>query len=324
LSASLINLDINHFAKIDDSPLGTSLRASLWRAESKIRVPNVLELHQKVIIKFYRQEVGNFNCALMRNHLKSIFASVSQANNYLASRVVLPIALVEKGGEFVGFAMNEVIEGSTFPLIFDNGSSKEQISELKFFLNRFIEQRKMGVPELGGERLLALIEDFLRSLALLHQNNVVVGDISPSNLIVSQKKNARNQDRILFLDFDSFRQAGTPHPMAPEGTPLWWAPEQEKNRKLQNTKESDVFKACLLIRRLLHHTIPSPVDSFSLYQSVIAERFLKNNGGQVLSQLINLGLSNNPRQRPRIQQLNYEFSLFRRNCIKSPKSSESI
>jgi serine/threonine protein kinase len=205
--------------------------------------------------------------------------------------------------------MKEFREGCTFNLNLFEKPQTKSLCQLKCFLNSPNEQRVLGVPILGVSTRLLLVEDFLRTLSILHSTGIIVGDISESNLVVQRKKDAITKNRMIFLDVDSFSHVNRPNPLGAESTPGWWAPEQTGNTA-QVSHQTDVFKASLLVKRFLHHVNESPSDSFRLKTSAVLSKFLISNNGRHFKALLDKGTGSLPSERPTSKQLSAEFTKF--------------
>ncbi len=313
MSLKILSLDLGVFSKPNSTLLSISDRSALYRVRSDKTLSPKIASNSDYILKIYSQKHLRGLNDSMRSHLELIQENLPLNKSYFESRMALPLASLQKDGKFIGFVMNDISRFSKFELVHHSGKREKVLSELKFFLNSYPERKRLGVPNLSNEVLLGLANDFLATLALLHEQKLIVGDISYSNLIVARRPNTKNPNRILFLDVDSFRHVAKHHPLGSESTPNWWAPEQLAKPASASTMASDVYKACLVIRRMLHHTSPSPTDSYSLKKSEVEGRFLRTHGGHLLHELIARGLEIEHSERPKMQEISYEFKSFVNN-----------
>lgn len=176
--------------------------------------------------------------------LPDAFASLPSAVN---DRVVAPLQVVTDQGRTVGFTMQAI--GSDFS--FTSPDGKKRLYEIQHLLNGHEYAHKIfpglnGYTQAASYRLLA---DLAGTLCALHERGIVVGDISPRNLLFSLS----GEPRMLIIDADSMVVNGRSVYADHAETPGWKAPEFESLPAAngQPTAASDRYKFGLLALRLI-------------------------------------------------------------------------
>lgn len=118
------------------------------------------------------------------------------------------------------------------------------------------------IATLTGKQVLVLFNSLAFSLRMLHEENVVHGDIKPDNVMVEQRSSDLYISKL--IDFDEAYVVG--EPPAPEhivGDPIYYSPELlryiKRDERLPNdalTTASDMFSLGLLIHRFLTGELP--------------------------------------------------------------------
>ena len=240
-------------------------------------------------------------------HLDEITRRIKFESTYFESRMAVPRAIAERDSRFVGFLMREFSEGCYFTKKYSDGEEVNSLLQLKEFLNKDSERNKVNVPKLKTIDRVEMIADMFTTLAKLHEHGLIVGDISGSNLVLQKKASRTGNLRVLFLDVDSFWHLGAPHPHGPSSTLHWRSPEEIKNPQLGPTKQSDVYKAALMARRLLHQEANTGTSSFDIYSSRVANETLTLLGSPSLTERISKALNVRANIRPKAMELAFEF-----------------
>lgn len=240
-------------------------------------------------------------------HLDEINRRMKSDTTYFDSRMAAPRAIVERDGRFVGFLMRKFSEGCYFTKKYSDGEEVNSLLQLKEFLNKESERNKFNVPKLKTIERIEIIADMFTTLAKLHEHGLIVGDISGSNLVLQRKASRTGNLRVLFLDVDSFWHIGAPHPHGPASTLHWRSPEELKNPELGPSKQSDVYKAALMVRRLLHQESNTGTSSFDVYSSRVATESLTLLGNNSLAERISRALNVRANVRPKAMELAFEF-----------------
>ena len=233
-------------------------------------------------------------------NLDSISSMLEDQFPFFYSRIAMPLAILEnEKSEPVGFLMREFRKGCFYTQNRLQGKT-QALQELKLFLNSRSERRKFNTPKLSSRQTIALVGDFLNTLNSLHNRNFVVGDVSASNLIVQIDPEKPNKPRMIFLDVDSFSLSTSDFQPAGVDTPLYVVPEHQVQPNLRPTFQSDVYKAALVIVRLLSQSSGFEGHSFDLVETEHSNEFLSARGAGFVVEILEQCLSDNPENRPPI------------------------
>ncbi|MCL2585923.1 MAG: hypothetical protein FWE35_26110, partial [Streptosporangiales bacterium] len=160
---------------------------------------------------------------------------------WLAEKTAWPAATVTYGSQITGFLMRAIPAPFRFRRIDMTGVGRDQIAELQFLLNADAFITGIGLNVSPRERLL-LLADIARTVSRLHSLDIVVGDLSPKNLLFSLGP----PPSCFFIDCDAMRLRG--QDVLPQAeTPGWAVPAGES----AGTPASDAYKFALLTVRLL-------------------------------------------------------------------------
>jgi serine/threonine protein kinase len=161
----------------------------------------------------------------------------------IVERVAWPISLVADQGRPVGFLMPEVPDSFAVTLQLPSGAKKRDLAQFQHLLNpgAYLARRGIAISERDRYLLLAHLAE---SLALLHGHDVVVGDLSPKNVLFSLDPTPR----CFFVDADAMRLAG--RSALPQAETPDWEIRTVSSEELA-TKASDSYKLGLFVLRLL-------------------------------------------------------------------------
>ena len=280
-------------------PVASGGSALIWEARlttmtSKVPIANYM-------FKEYKSfNTNSFSVA----HLNSVVDRIEgNKDTKLKSRLAVPLALIFEEKLFVGFLMKKFDQGCTFSLTRSSGTTESKLMTLDYFLASRETRLKLSVPVLDPWRRWALLLDFWETLAKLHANGVVVGDISHKNLVVARKPGAKERvrDRLLILDVDSF-STRTHLINLKATTPLWETPEDTVT-SLEQAKSADVYKAGLVTFRLLEQFFANSESSFSstindAVAVMLRRKFTKEHNNLLLSTI-----SSDPKGRPAAESI---------------------
>lgn len=268
---------------------------NLYSVRARATLPGGIKIKEPLLLKTLdRSHSGNEQEAYFRN-IDSLARALGAKRHHFFSRLALPLALVENGpGNLVGFLMREFSEDCKYLLPLSSGA-KSALQEVKIFLNSQSQRLEYGTPRLSREDVLWLVGDFLSTLGMLHERSVSVGDLSHSNLIVQHH---RSSMRVLFLDVDSFSINGAPHPLGLQTSPLYRAPEEIVGMEATSPFSSDVYKAGLIVARLLCQLAEKDEHSYDVVDLSRCRQFIVEFGGQTLVSLFERALSEDPGDRP--------------------------
>lgn len=288
-------------------PIAQGGRGSIYPVSPRRQLSTEIVLNGKYLLKKPRYQTPGKNSDDFANHLDEITKRLRTDKSLFDSRMAVPRAIVEHNQAFSGFLMKEFSDGCYFTKTFSDGESVSALLELKIFLNSESERAKLNVPQLTRTDRFQILADLFNTLALLHESGVVVGDLSGSNLLLQRKASKSGSLRVLFLDVDSFWFGGGRHPGGPESTLHWRSPEEMEINALPPSKATDVYKAALLVRRLLHQEVNTGSDSYDIYNSRICNQVLIDAGGKSLAQLVSAALNPKILQRPKAMELAFNF-----------------
>lgn len=161
----------------------------------------------------------------------------------LISLTAWPCVTVCDGGKTVGFLMPSIPE-EFFTEIWTNKPTPSTVmAEFQHLLNdpHILAMRFKGSAITERQRL-ELLHQLALALAFLHERGVVIGDISPKNVLYSLSPSPA----AYFIDCDAMRVNGV-SPSAQVETPGWAVPRGEEKA----TVYSDRYKLGLMALRLL-------------------------------------------------------------------------
>ncbi|MGC4868227.1 hypothetical protein ACLQ3B_22665 [Micromonospora sp. DT53] len=160
------------------------------------------------------------------------------SGRWLCENTAWPAALVVNGGQVSGFLMRRIPDRFRMPWG-ENGADVP--AALQYLLNPQTYLNRKGVHLDEGIRL-RLLEAIADVMARLHSLDVVVGDLSPNNLLVDI-----GDPGCFFIDCDAMRLRGQ-DVLEQVETPEWSIPA--RGREPIATTASDSYKFGLLAIRL--------------------------------------------------------------------------
>jgi hypothetical protein len=208
-----------------------------------------------------------------------------------------PTTLVERNGRLCGFLMRQAPPEFEADLQFPSGRSR-RLARVELLLNddTYLAARSLRIDD---RFRLELLYDTARAIELFHRLGVVVGDLSPNNLLFTRDR----RPRCFFLDCDGMRLRGASVLRAAE-TVDWQAPTGEGSAA---TPATDSYKFGLLCVRLFAGD-QSTRDPASL-----------DRAGARLRALAERALAADPRRRPSMGQWSFALAAAAaRNRIKLP------
>lgn len=293
----------------------------------------------RYVYKQYHQKIldeSRYSLATVTPQLILHPDSMSADDQAMVRRhTVWPQGLVLENGTARGILMKFIPEPFFFDLrLRGSGTSARTLLELQFLMAPESKKRERGIPPVTDADRLYLITDVLKVIEFLHRQRLVIGDFSPKNLVVSNPSvgvlSSRQRFTPKFLDVDGFRFASGVPPIRQAHTPNWVPPEvraaalrldeliargassMEINRARGNanqTTQSDIFKAGLLVLRLLHvPTDPNEDDTQSIYVSSSAEAKLRRLVSARCAQALRSMLDPDPRNRPTAHEVVAELT----------------
>ncbi|MFG1942646.1 hypothetical protein [Nonomuraea sp. NPDC048826] len=158
---------------------------------------------------------------------------------WLCDKTAWPAALVESDGAVTGFLMRSVPHRFSFDLRSLSGTVRK-LATMEFLLNDDAYIGGIGLRVSDRDRLL-LLADLADTLARLHAMDIVVGDLSPKNLLFTVEASPE----CFLIDCDAMRLDGA-EALPQVETPDWQIPADEQ----KGTRESDAYKFALLAVRV--------------------------------------------------------------------------
>ncbi|MEV4638069.1 hypothetical protein AB0J80_12030 [Actinoplanes sp. NPDC049548] len=160
------------------------------------------------------------------------------SGRWLCETTAWPAALVRTGGRVTGFLMRQIPERFRMPWG-DGGADVP--AAMQYLLNPEAYLKRKSI-HLDYRLRLRLLESIADVMARLHSLDVVVGDMSPNNLLIDL-----NDPACFLIDADGMRLRGQDVLHQVE-TPEWHVPRP--GREPIATKASDSYKFGLLAARL--------------------------------------------------------------------------
>lgn len=213
------------------------------------------------VLKTYAHDVvGSLNAAALETVVGFPGTLGAKDRDWLDEKSAWPALIAEDRGMVCGFLMRVVPPTYYFDFRTQTQGTLQKPAEMAFLLNsdRYVSGSGLSVSD--RDRLL-LLEDLAGALARLHSLGVVVGDLSPKNLLFS----FNGAPRCFIIDCDAMLVRG--RTVLPQvQTPDWEVPSAEP----MATPASDAFKFGLLAIRLFardqssHDPIPVAMLSAEL------------------------------------------------------------
>ncbi len=156
-----------------------------------------------------------------------------------------PVATVTDGGHITGILMPLVNDPFTFDLQLRNGTTERRLCTLQYAFIAPDRARQLGAPAFDAPARLRLAVEFARAFDFLHERNIVFGDISANNALLSV-----DACRVMLVDCDAVRIKGCA-PVVPQLNSPDWDPPPVGGTRTHQTVRTDVYKFGLLVLRLL-------------------------------------------------------------------------
>ncbi|WP_214318170.1 hypothetical protein [Nonomuraea sediminis] len=158
---------------------------------------------------------------------------------WLCDKTAWPAELVEAEGSVTGFLMRSVPQRYAFDLRTLSGTVRK-LATMEFLLNDDAYVSQIGLQVSDRDRLLVLA-DLADTLTRLHAMDIVVGDLSPKNLLFTTGASPE----CFLIDCDAMRLGGV-EALPQVETPDWQIPADEQ----KGTPQSDAYKFALLAVRV--------------------------------------------------------------------------
>jgi hypothetical protein len=191
-------------------------------------------------------------------------------NNWLHNRTAWPAMIAEDGGVVRGFLMRIVPDAYYFGFRTRTQGTRRQLADVAFLLNTDQYISSSGLVVNDRDRV-SLLTSLAEALTRLHSLGVVVGDLSPKNLLFSLAPSPG----CFIIDCDAMCVRGETV-MEQIQTPDWEVPDGEPIA----TRAADAYKFGLLAIRLFARdqssSDPTPISMTSRGLGRLAEAVLRD------------------------------------------------
>jgi len=206
-----------------------------------------------VVYKEYNQSVLPGLDAMALAAMVGLLTELGAAESrWLCERIAWPAALVEEHGRTAGFLMRAIPDRFLFEMrsLGATATGSRRPENFEYLLNDDVYVAGIGLSISERDRLL-LLTDLASVLYRLHRVGIVVGDLSPKNLLFTMDP----RPECFLVDCDAMRLRGA-SVLTQAETPDWAVPAGEEKA----TRASDVYKFGLLAVRLFarHQTSTDP------------------------------------------------------------------
>jgi hypothetical protein len=191
-----------------------------------------------------------------------------------------PAAVVHRDGRITGFLMRRAPDPFLIGLGMPSGPTRH-LAQVQLLLNDAAYRTARGLT-IDDRFRLELLHDTASAIEFLHAHAVVVGDLSPANLLFSRSR----RPRCFFLDCDAMRVRGISVLRQAE-TVDWQTPGRDEQIA---TWATDSYKFALLCIRLF-------AGDQSARDPLVLDR-----AGPAVRSLATRALSRDPRRRPMLAE----------------------
>lgn len=202
---------------------------------------NVYEVRNRQATVFKKYHVTKVNAPALRRLLRVPEEMTAPEATRLRTLTSWPRAavLASLSGSVTGFLMDRVPEPFTF-----SARGRSKLNELQFLIYPPRPAWSAAVAEVNDGKRVAVALELARLVEFLHVHEVVIGDISPRNVLWSVSP----VPAVYLIDADGCRASGS-HPVTPQlDTPGWQDP---RRTAAAATLDSDRYKLALAVVRTL-------------------------------------------------------------------------
>lgn len=218
------------------SPLGEGGQGTVYETP-RVRIDG----NQQAVYKEYRPDtLGELNVDALRA-MVTLLSSLSVSDGEKLMRVAAwPLRLVRDHQRITGFVMPRIPQRFLITMRLPGGA-KQVRAEIQHLLNNETFLNTRGIT-ISDQMRREILYDTAQALTVLHRHDIVVGDLSPKNLLFSLTE----RPRCYFIDCDAMRLRG--RSVLPQAeTPDWNVPFTGEERA---TRHTDAYKLGLLAVRL--------------------------------------------------------------------------
>ncbi|MDF3290720.1 hypothetical protein [Streptomyces silvisoli] len=217
---------------LGDAPIGKGGQGRVWEVKDRL-----INGRWPVVFKEYVSP-RDVDTDVLEEMVAFVPKLPTDIGEWWCERSSWPAAVVARAGRPVGFLMRRIPDEYYIRLAFDQGNRVP--AGFEFLLNPANYLQRVGIS-LSDLQRAELLRDLAHVLDRLHRRRVVVGDLSPANVMFS----LAGKPSCYFLDCDAMRLRG--RDVLPQvETPHWGAPDSEPKA----TVASDRYKFALMAVRL--------------------------------------------------------------------------
>ncbi|HFI0621206.1 TPA: hypothetical protein ACGO3V_000668 [Streptococcus suis] len=299
----MVNISKTDFQQ-KSQKLGSGTQGSVYLYPLRTKIGQTKE----VAVKIYRNKSLDNNNLQIETHLQRLLGTFRRMPDnelkILKTATTMILDTVKIDDKFKGYVMRKIPE-IYLPKKKSLYSDEVKVVErtLAYALNDDETRLKLQEPIISVTGRKILLLKLLYVMSIFHRNDIIVGDISPNNILVYVDPIDQKKNSILFLDTDSFRTKNAMFPLHQPHTPNWEPPECRNSdsdiKKFFQSKQTDVWKISILILRLYYFgpqrtAIESSDEAINRISSEVSKEF---------SALIQRGLDKNPDNRPSILEM---------------------
>ena len=299
----MVNITKSDFQK-DSKKIGGGTQGNVYLYPLKMKNGQVKE----IAIKIYRKKILENNNLQIETHLQRLLSTFKKMTplekKIIKSTMTVLLDTVNIDGDFKGYVMRKIPDKflpKKKSLYSDEIKTVERT--LAYALNDDSTKKKLQEPIISIKGRKIIILKLLYVMSILHRNNIIVGDISPNNVLIYVDDIDQNKNDILLLDTDSFRTKNAMFPLQRPHTPNWIPPECKDSvsdvNKFFQTQQTDVWKISILILRLYYFGS----QRTAVEQSNEALNRISSEVSIEFSKLLKRGLDLNPDNRPSVTEL---------------------
>jgi hypothetical protein len=214
--------------------------------------PHIRVNHAPAVFKEYKPEwLPRLNVRALESMVAFLGSLPVADGMWIADRMAWPGAVVtDGGGRVCGFLMREVPAEYVHKVGTKGQQREKKLRGVEFLLNPEPYIQRIGLKFSDRQRV-QLLADLVRTLSRMHSLGIVVGDLSPKNLLFSKGA----QPTCFLIDCDAMRVRGV-SALPQAETTSWHVPTGEEPA----TVPGDIYKFGLLAIRLFNREHESMDD----------------------------------------------------------------
>lgn len=238
---------------------------------------NQLARYGRLVYKEYKSSVMHqIKPEILQKFVDFFERYGTKQQQWLLEKTAWPFESVQNGGQFSGYLMPEIPD-SFYVSLRVGKSSKRVPATMEQLCQSTTALAKRGIT-ISPAQQLALLADFATILVLFHNAGIIIGDLSPKNVLFTLNP----QPAVFLVDCDSFIIHGK-YAVEPAETPGFEVPRGQR----PTTPQSDIYKFSLLALRVLAQDL-----------GVSSGRSLPKTVDPALKRVIQRGISKTSNVRP--------------------------